>query len=96
MLANNDVFACSAKQARKWLKYGAEAWLATAKIEPQTMQAPKHQVLDCPHCGKYHVDQNRWSMVNHHRHLCQNCGKHFISAEACVGIDSAAAAAAVG
>ena len=23
MLANNDVFACSAKQARKWLKHGA-------------------------------------------------------------------------
>ena len=52
MLANNDVFACSAKQARKWLKHGAEAWLAMAKIEPQTMQALKHEVLNCPHCGK--------------------------------------------
>ena len=70
MLANNDVFACSAKQARKWLKHGAEAWLATAKIEPQTTQAPKHEVLNCPHCGKHHVDQNRWSTVNHRRHWC--------------------------
>ena len=47
MLANNNVFACSAKQARKWLKHGAEAWLATAKIEPQTTQALKHKVLNC-------------------------------------------------
>ena len=70
MLANNDVFACSAKQARKWLKHGAEAWLATAKIEPQTTQAPKHEVLNCPHCGKHHVDQNRWSTINHRRHWC--------------------------
>ena len=70
MLANNNVLACSAKPARKWLKHGAEAWLATAKIEPHTMQALKHEVLNCLHCGKYHVDQNRCSMVNHHCYLC--------------------------
>ena len=56
ILANNDVFACSAKQARKWLKRGAEAWLTMAKIELQTTQAFKHEVLNCPHCGKHHVD----------------------------------------
>ena len=93
MIENNNVFACSAKQARKLLKHGAEAWLATAKIEPQTTQALKHEVLQCPHCRKHHVNQKRWSTFNHHRHLCLHCEKHFLSAEKCVGIDPAATAA---
>ena len=34
-------------------------------------------VINCPHCGKTHVDRGEWEDRPHHTHLCEHCGKEF-------------------
>jgi hypothetical protein len=34
-------------------------------------------IINCPHCGKRHVDSGEWGMRLHHTHLCEHCGKTF-------------------
>jgi predicted RNA-binding Zn-ribbon protein involved in translation (DUF1610 family) len=30
--------------------------------------------LDCPNCGKQHIDKGEWATREHKTHLCEYCG----------------------
>lgn len=36
--------------------------------------APERRPLNCPECGKPHVDRDEWATKPHHTHLCEHCG----------------------
>ncbi len=36
--------------------------------------APERKPLNCPECGKPHVDRGEWATKPHHTHLCEHCG----------------------
>lgn len=40
----------------------------------EPVQAPIPMLLNCPVCGKRHVDVEKFAIHPHHTHACQFCG----------------------
>lgn len=45
-------------------------------------RAPRRNAIEpaeiqCPRCGRYHVDREEWAFRAHHVHLCEHCDHEF-------------------
>lgn len=48
--------------------------IAKLVMERDRKVAPVPMLLQCPQCGKRHVDAGLFALKPHHTHACQHCG----------------------
>lgn len=52
------------------------------------LAAPIKVTVNCPRCGKRHVDKPPWDKINHRKHRCEHCGREWRVADvATVAVD---------